>query len=371
MKTTPFTRYHRENGARMVEFAGYEMPVEFTGINDEHMAVRQRAGVFDVSHMGEIWVKGPRAEEFLRYVLTNDVRQLYDGKVQYSCLPNGRGGIVDDILVYRLDVETYLLVVNAANVEKDWKHLTEWGARFGMIPGKELYNASDEIAQLAIQGPEAMRIVQQLCPEPVVQMPYYTFMKTEVAGIPNAILSATGYTGAGGCEIYVANQDADRLWNALWSVGNGCGLKNIGLGARDTLRLEMGFCLYGNDIDDATSPIEAGLGWITRFSADRDFIDKPLLERQKQGGTSRSLVGFELTERGIPRHGYPLTDPEGREIGVVTSGTMSPVLKKGIGMGYVAVPYAAEGLQIAVTIRGRAIPARVVKRPFIHEDSAK
>ena len=260
MKTTPFTRYHRENRARMVEFAGYEMPVEFTGINDEHMAVRQRAGVFDVSHMGEIWVKGPRAEEFLSYVAVNDVRKLFDGKAQYSCLPNGRGGIVDDILIYRIDAQTYLLVVNAANVEKDWKHLTECGARFGMTAGKELYNASDEIAQLAIQGPEAMRIVQQLCPEPVEQMPYYTFKKTEVAGIPNAILSATGYTGAGGCEIYVANQDADRLWDALWSVGNDCGLKNIGLGARDTLRLEMGFCLYGNDIDDTTSPIEAGWG---------------------------------------------------------------------------------------------------------------
>ena len=230
---------------------------------------------------------------------------------------------------------------------------------------------SDEIAQLAIQGPDAMPIVQQLCPEAVERMPYYTFKKTEVAGIPNAILSATGYTGAGGCEIYVANRDADRLWSALWEAGSSCGLQNIGLGARDTLRLEMGYCLYGNDIDETTSPIEADLGWITRFDTDRDFIDRPLLERQRKEGPSRSLVGFELTERGIPRHGYPLTDPTGREIGSVTSGTMSPVLKKGIGMGYVEAPYAAEGVEIAVMIRGKAIPARIVKRPFIGGGSVR
>ena len=300
MKTTPFTPYHIRNGARMAGFAGYDMPIEFTGINDEHAAVRARAGVFDVSHMGEIWVKGPRALDLLRYVGSNDAASLYDGKIQYSCLPNGRGGIVDDILVYRIDAETYLLVVNAANVEKDWNHLVAAGERFGLRPGRELYNASDEIAQLAVQGPLAMRIVQRLCPAADLgKLAYYTFVKTEVAGIADAIVSATGYTGAGGCEIYVANEDAPRLWEALWQAGERDGLQNIGLGARDTLRLEMGYCLYGNDIDDTTSPVEAGLGWITKTGGDRDFIDRPLLERQKREGVSRRLVGFELTERGV------------------------------------------------------------------------
>ena len=350
----------------MAEFAGYDMPIEFTGINDEHAAVRTRAGVFDVSHMGEIWVKGPRALDLLRYVGSNDAASLYDGKIQYSCLPNGRGGIVDDILVYRIDAETYLLVVNAANVEKDWNHLVAAGERFGLRPGRELYNASDEIAQLAVQGPLAMRIVQRLCPAADLgKLAYYTFVKTEVAGIADAIVSATGYTGAGGCEIYVANEDAPRLWEALWKAGERDGLQNIGLGARDTLRLEMGYCLYGNDIDDTTSPIEAGLGWITKTGADRDFIDRPLLERQKREGVSRRLVGFELTERGVPRHGYRLSDAEGRAIGAVTSGTMSPTLKKGIGMGYVETAYAEPGTPIAVVIREKPVAARIVKLPFI------
>ena len=366
MKTTPFTPYHIRNGARMAGFAGYDMPIEFTGINDEHTAVRARAGVFDVSHMGEIWVKGPRALDLLRYVGSNDAASLYDGKIQYSCLPNGRGGIVDDILVYRIDAETYLLVVNAANVEKDWNHLVAAGERFGLRPGRELYNASDEIAQLAVQGPLAMRIVQRLCPAADLgKLAYYTFVKTEVAGIADAIVSATGYTGAGGCEIYVANEDAPRLWEALWQAGERDGLQNIGLGARDTLRLEMGYCLYGNDIDDTTSPVEAGLGWITKTGGDRDFIDRPLLERQKREGVSRRLVGFELTERGVPRHGYRLADPEGRAIGSVTSGTMSPTLKKGIGMGYVETAYAEPGTPIAVVIREKPVAARIVKLPFI------
>mgnify|MGYP000394206877 FL=1 len=244
MKTTPFTKYHIENGARMAEFAGFNMPIEFSGINDEHHTVREKAGVFDVSHMGEIWVKGPRAIDFLQHVTSNNVATLYDGKIQYSCLPNGRGGIVDDILVYRIDAETFLLVVNASNTEKDWKHLCKEGEAFGLTPGKELYNASDEIAQLAVQGPLAMQIVQRLCSNADVEhLEYYTFIKTEVAGIQDAIVSATGYTGSGGCEIYVANEDADRLWTALWKAGAELGLKNIGLGARDTLRLEMGFCL--------------------------------------------------------------------------------------------------------------------------------
>ncbi len=349
----------------MAEFAGYNMPIEFSGINDEHLTVRGAAGVFDVSHMGEIWVKGPKALDLLQRITTNNVAALTDGKVQYTTMPNGRGGIVDDVLVYRIDAETYLLVVNAANVEKDWNHITEQGRAFGMEPGKELYNASDEICQLAIQGPLAMKIVQKMCPEPIEDLPYYTFVKTEVAGIPQAILSATGYTGAGGCEIYVANEDADKLWEGLWNAGEEMGLKNIGLGARDTLRLEKGFCLYGNDIDDTTSPIEAGLGWITKFVDGKDFIDRPLMERQKAEGTARKLAAFKLAGRGIPRHGYSITDGQGTVIGTVTSGTMSPCLKEGIGMGYVQTAFAKPGTRIAVSIRGKEMEAEIVKLPFV------
>lgn len=367
MKTTPFTKYHIAAGAKMAEFAGYNMPIEFSGINDEHHTVRNGAGVFDVSHMGEIWVKGPKALPFLQHITTNDVSKLFDGKAQYSCMPNGRGGIVDDILVYRIDSLTYLLVVNAANIDKDWAHICEQGRAFGLEAGhgKELYNASDEICQLAVQGPLAMKIVQKMCPEQVEDMPYYTFRKTEVAGIENAILSATGYTGAGGCEIYVANEDADRLWAALWKAGEEYGLKNIGLGARDTLRLEKGFCLYGNDIDDTTSPIEAGLGWITKFAEGKDFIDREVLARQKAEGVGRKLVAFKMIERGIPRHGYELADTAGNVIGYVTSGTMSPTLREGIGLGYVATAFADVDTEIAVVIRGRSIKAQVVKLPFV------
>ncbi len=366
MKTTPFTKYHIAAGARMAEFAGYNMPIEFSGINDEHMTVRTGAGVFDVSHMGEIWVKGPKALPFLQYVATNDASKLNDGKAQYSALPNGKGGLVDDIIVYRIDSETYLLVVNGANVEKDWQHLCRKGEKFGLAIGRELYNASDEICQLAIQGPLAMKIVQKMCPAPIEDMPYYTFVKTEVAGIKDAILSATGYTGSGGCEIYVANEDADKLWKALWEAGEEYGLKNIGLGARDTLRLEKGFSLYGNDIDDITSPIEAGLGWITKFNEERgDFIDRALFEKQKNEGVSRKLVGFKLTERGIPRHDYPLADTAGNIIGKVTSGTMSQILKEGIGMGYVKPEFATPGTEIAVVIREKPVKAIIVKTPFV------
>lgn len=325
MKTTPFTKYHIANGAKMSEFAGYNMPIEFTGINEEHLNVREKAGVFDVSHMGEIWIKGPKALDFLQRITSNNVAALTDGKVQYTTMPNGRGGIVDDLLVYRIDAETYLLVVNAANIAKDYDHIVEEGKKFGLTAGKEIYNASDEICQLAIQGPLAMKIVQKMCKEPVEDLVYYTFVKTEVAGIKDAILSATGYTGAGGCEIYIANEDADKLWEALWKAGEEYGLKNIGLGARDTLRLEKGFCLYGNDIDDTTSPIEAGLGWITKFVEGKDFIDRPLMEKQKAEGVTRKLVGFKMIDRGIPRHGYDIADAEGNKIGVVTSGTMSPL----------------------------------------------
>ena len=364
MKETPFTRYHRERGARMAPFAGYDMPIEFTGINDEHLAVREKAGLFDVSHMGEIWVKGPNALPFLQHVTTNDVGALYDGKIQYSCFPNGEGGIVDDLLVYRIDAETYLLVVNAANIEKDWEFLCRYASGYGLTSGRELYNASDEIAQVALQGPRAMEILQQMCEEPVTDMEYYTFRKLTVAGIPQAIVSATGYTGAGGCEIYVANEDAPRLWEAVRKAGEPYGMQPVGLGARDTLRLEMGFCLYGNDIDDTTSPIEAGLGWITKFVEGKDFIDRERLARQKAEGVSRKLVGFELEERGIPRHGYEIADAEGNAIGRVTSGTMSPCLKKGIGMGYVAASHAKAGTEIGVVIRGKNVKARVVKMPF-------
>ncbi|MBQ5394053.1 MAG: glycine cleavage system aminomethyltransferase GcvT [Alistipes sp.] len=364
MKTTVFTKYHIANGAKMAEFAGYNMPIEFTGINAEHMAVREGAGVFDVSHMGEIWVKGPQATALLQHITTNDVEKLFDGKVQYTCMPNGRGGIVDDILVYRVNEECYLLCVNAANIAKDWDHIVAEGKSFGMEAGKELYNASDEICQLAIQGPLAMKIVQKMCAEPVEEMEYYTFRHIEVAGC-RAILSITGYTGSGGCEIYVANEDGDKLWEALWAAGEEYGLKNIGLGARDTLRLEKGFCLYGNDIDDTTSPLEAGLGWITKFAEGKQFIDREKMEALKANGVERKLVGLKLIGRGVPRHGYPLATMEGEEIGVVTSGTMSPCLKQGIALGYVKTPYAKVGTHVAVVIRERLIEAEVVKIPFV------
>ena len=344
----------------MAPFAGYDMPIEFTGINDEHNTVRACAGLFDVSHMGEIWVKGAEAEKFLQKVTSNDVAALTDGKIQYSCLPNGSGGIVDDILVYRFDGATYLLVVNASNTGKVWKHLNKYAPEFNVA----LYNASDEMAQLAIQGPMAMKIVQKICSEPVEELPYYTFKKTEVAGIRDAILSITGYTGAGGCEIYVANEDADKLWTALQAAGEEYGMKPAGLGARDTLRLEMGFRLYGNDIDDTTSPIEAGLGWITKFVPGKDFIDRERLEKERADGPARRFAGFEMTERGIPRHGYQIADGEGNIIGSVTSGTMSPSLKKGIGMGYVLPKYATPGTEINIIIRDKPVKAKITKLPF-------
>jgi aminomethyltransferase len=372
MKTTPFTKYHIAAGAKMAEFAGYNMPIEFSGINDEHMTVRRGAGVFDVSHMGEIWAKGPKALAFLQRTTSNDVAALTPGKIQYTAMPNGRGGIVDDVLCYCIDAETYLLVVNAANIAKDWTHLNEQAKVFG--EGLTLTNESDATCQLAIQGPLAMALVQKMCPTPIQDLPYYTFVKTEVAGIPDVLLSATGYTGSGGCEIYVANEDADKLWDAMWKAGEEYGLKNIGLGARDTLRLEKGFCLYGNDIDDTTSTIEAGLGWITKFTEGKDFLDRPLYEKQKaaiaakdfsENGITRRLVGFKMAERGIPRHGYSIASADGNPIGVVTSGTMSPMLKEGIGMGYVRPEFAAVGTEIAIIIREKPVKATVVKIPFV------
>ena len=364
MKSTVFTKYHIAAGAKMAEFAGYNMPIEFTGINDEHMTVRNGAGVFDVSHMGEIWVKGPKALDLLQRITTNDVSKLFPGKVQYSCMPNGRGGIVDDILVYKFTDEKYMLCVNAANTDKDWAHICREGEAFGMRPGTELENASDNICQLAVQGPLAMKIVQKLVDHPVEQMPYYTFEQTEVAGC-EAILSITGYTGSGGCEIYACNADADRLWEALWKAGEEYGLKNIGLGARDTLRLEKGFCLYGNDIDDTTSPLEAGLGWITKFAEGKEFIDRDRMERLKAEGVKRKLVGFRLIDRGIPRHGYPIASPEGAGIGHVTSGTRSPCLKVGVALGYVEAAKAKPGTGSAVVNREKPVKAEVVKIPFV------
>lgn len=348
----------------MAEFAGYNMPIEFSGINDEHATVRQACGVFDVSHMGEIWIKGEKALDLLQRIVTNDVSKLYDGKVQYAAIPNGKGGIVDDVLVYRFSDKKYMLCVNAANVDKDWEHICREGEKLGMQAGVELENASDRICQLAVQGPLAMKVVQKMCNEPVEQMEYYTFRQMEVAGC-DAILSITGYTGAGGCEIYLHNADAEKMWEALWAAGAEYGLKNIGLGARDTLRLEKGFCLYGNDIDDTTSPIEAGLGWITKFVDGKDFIDREVLEAQKRDGVSRKLVGFKMIDRGIPRHGYDIADSEGNIIGHVTSGTMSPTLKVGVGLGYVASQYAAVGSTVCVVIRERLLKAEVVKLPFV------
>ncbi len=364
-KHTPFTKFHIGLGARMVPFAGYYMPIEYTtGIKDEHITVRQKLGVFDVSHMGEFWVKGPKALGFIQYITSNDASVLIDGKVQYSCFPNGKGGIVDDLLVYRVNSETYMLVVNAANIEKDWNWCVLNAQKMGLQVGKELYNASDEICQLAIQGPLALKAMQKLTSTPITGMEYYTFKKVDFAGIKDVIFSTTGYTGAGGCEIYVANSDADKLWNAVMEAGKEFGIKPIGLAARDTLRLEMGYCLYGNDIDDTTSPIEAGLGWITKFTDSKDFIDKALLLDQKKNGTSRRLRGFEMIDKGIPRHGYKIFDQQNNEIGIITSGTMSPMLNIGIGMAYLKKDFIKTGTEIFIEIRDKKLKAKVVDFPF-------
>ncbi len=364
MKNTPFTKFHIDLGAKMVPFVGFNMPIEYTGINDEHITVREKVGVFDVSHMGEVWVKGPKALDYLQYVTTNDVAALVDGKVQYSCLPNGKGGIVDDLLVYRFDAETYLLVINAANIQKDWDWLCSHASKFGLTPGKELYNASDEIAQLAVQGPFALKAMQKLTSESVEDMKFYTFKKIDFAGIKDVIFSTTGYTGAGGCEIYCANEDAEKLWKAVFEAGEEFGIKPIGLGARDTLRLEMGFCLYGNDITENTSPLEAGLGWITKFVEHKDFIDKDYMLKLKSQGLKRKLVGFEMIDRGIPRQHYEIVDEHDEVIGEVTSGTMSPMMKKGIGMGYVLIEYAKPDTEIFISVRNKNLKAKVVKQPI-------
>ncbi len=357
MKNTALTHIHESLGAKMVPFAGYMMPVQYEGINIEHETVRNGVGVFDVSHMGEFYLEGKNALALIQKVTSNDASVLVDGKVQYSCLPNNDGGIVDDLLVYRINEEKYFLVVNASNIEKDWN----WILQHNDL-GVEMTNSSDELSLLAVQGPDAAKALQSLTDIDLSAMEYYTFKIGTFAGIENVIVSATGYTGSGGFEIYFKNKDAELIWNAIFKSGEKFGIKPIGLAARDTLRLEMGFCLYGNDINDTTSPIEAGLGWITKFT--KDFTNSEALKKQKAEGVSKKLIAFEITEKGIPRHDYEILNVAGEIIGTVTSGTMSPSLKKGIGMGYVKKAYAKIGINIFIQIRNKAIPAVVVKLPF-------
>lgn len=364
MKNTAFTTFHQEAGAKMVPFAGYNMPVEYFGINEEHVTVREKVGVFDVSHMGEFWVTGPSALKYLQYITSNDVSVLVDGKVQYSCFPNGNGGIVDDLLVYRYNTEKYLLVVNAANIEKDWNWCVKNASRFGLQVGKDLINASDEYAQLAVQGPLALKAMQKLTKTHVEDMEYYTFKVLDFAGISNVIFATTGYTGAGGCELYVKNEDGAKLWKAVFDAGKEFGIRPIGLGARDTLRLEMGYCLYGNDINDTTSPIEAGLGWITKFTSEKDFIDKAFLFNQKEEGVSKRLKGFVMIDRGIPRQHYEVVNAAGEIIGEVTSGTMSPMMTQGIGMAYLNKGYWKSGTEIYIRIRNKDLKAQIVDLPI-------
>ncbi|MEP7277202.1 MAG: glycine cleavage system aminomethyltransferase GcvT [Bacteroidota bacterium] len=360
MKNTPFTQKHIALRAKMAEFAGYNMPISYTGINEEHAAVRNNAGIFDVSHMGEFILKGEQALDLIQRVTSNDAAKLTAGKAQYSCLPNETGGITDDVLVYCIDEnKVYMIVVNASNIEKDW----DWISRYN-TKGVEMHNVSDKTCLLAIQGPNATKLLQPLTEIDILNLKYYTFAKGFFAGVANVLVSATGYTGAGGIEIYFEDKDdnAEKIWNSIFEVGDPGGLKPIGLGARDTLRLEMGYCLYGNDIDDTTSPLEAGLGWITRFN--KEFTAKSILESQKTSGTERKLVGFEMLEKGIPRHGYEIKDFSGMTIGYVSSGTQSPSLGKGIGMGYVRTVFSHLDAKIYIKIRDRLLQAKVVKFPF-------
>ena len=357
MKNTALTNLHIALGAKMVPFAGYNMPVQYSGINDEHITVRESVGVFDVSHMGEFILKGEGALDLIQRVTSNDASKLGDGKVQYACLPNKTGGIIDDLLVYRIDEKTYMLVVNASNVEKDWNWILSHNT--GSV---DLHDISDNTTLLAVQGLRAADVLQKLTQMNMGDMKYYTFEKGIFAGVKNVLVSATGYTGAGGFEIFFENQHAEKIWNAIFEAGEEFGIKPIGLGARDTLRLEMGFCLYGNDIDDTTSPIEAGLGWITKFT--KNFVNSEELLAQKNNGVAKKLVGFEMIERGIPRHNYEISDADGNVIGRVTSGTMSPSLKIAIGMGYVQTDFSTPDTEIFINIRNKTIKAKVVKLPF-------
>ncbi|MBY0534799.1 MAG: glycine cleavage system aminomethyltransferase GcvT [Chitinophagaceae bacterium] len=360
MKNTPFTQKHIALGAKMAPFAGYNMPISYSGINDEHATVRKAVGVFDVSHMGEFILKGEGALALIQKVTSNDASKLKNGQAQYSCLPNEQGGIVDDLLVYCVEEnKVYMLVVNASNIEKDWNWISKHNT-----DNVEMHNISDKTALLAVQGPEATKVIQSLTSMDVLNLKYYTFAKGVFAGVENVLISATGYTGAGGVEIYFedVNGAADKIWDAIFEAGASYGIKPIGLGARDTLRLEMGFCLYGNDIDDQTSPLEAGLGWITKFT--KEFTAKSILEQQKAAGVTRKLVGFEMIDKGIPRHHYEIKTATGETIGFVTSGTQSPSLSKAIGMGYVQTGYATIDSEIFVAVRDKLLKAKVVKFPF-------
>jgi aminomethyltransferase len=358
MKTVPLHQLHIRLGAKMVPFAGFEMPVRYSSDLDEHHTVRNAVGVFDVSHMGEFSVKGPGALALVQKVTSNDATALYDGKVQYGYLPNATGGVVDDLLVYRIAEDNYFLVVNASNIEKDWNWIQSHNTE-----GVAMENLSDSLCLLAVQGPNATAALQKLTDVNLASMEYYTFTIGEMAGIKDIIISATGYTGAGGFEIYVKNADAEKMWNAIFEAGAEFGIKPVGLGARDTLRLEKAFCLYGNDIDDETSPLEAGLGWVTKFT--KDFTNSEALKAQKDAGLKRKLVGFEMIDRGIPRGHYELCDAEGNKIGEVTSGTQSPTLQKGIGLGYVPTEFSKTGTEIFVKVRDRLLKAQVVKTPFV------
>ncbi|PZQ88771.1 MAG: glycine cleavage system aminomethyltransferase GcvT [Flavobacterium johnsoniae] len=357
MKNTALTHVHESLGAKMVPFAGYNMPVQYEGVNIEHETVRNGVGVFDVSHMGEFLISGPNSLALIQKVTTNDAATLTVGKAQYSCLPNENGGIVDDLIVYKMKEDQYLLVVNASNIEKDWN----WISTKNDV-GAEMRNISDDYSLLAIQGPKAVEAMQSLTSVDLAAIKYYHFEVGDFAGVPDVIISATGYTGSGGFEIYAKNENIEQIWNKVFEAGKSYGIKPIGLAARDTLRLEMGFCLYGNDINDTTSPIEAGLGWITKFN--KEFTNSENLLKQKEAGVLRKLVGFELTERGIPRHDYEIVDKDGNIIGVVTSGTMAPSLNKGIGLGYVTTEFSGVDSEIFIRIRKNDIPAKVVKLPF-------
>ncbi len=359
MNKTVFYDNHVALGARMVPFAGFEMPVEYEGVRQEHVNVREKVGLFDVSHMGEIWIKGPKAFELVQRLTTNDVTKLSPGKIQYTCFPNDEGGIVDDLLIYRYEDERYLLVVNASNIEKDLNWIIKQN-----IHGATIDNASDRISQLAVQGPKAEALLQTLTDIDLSSISYYNFVTAPFAGADEAIISNSGYTGAGGFELYLHNEDGTQVWEQILKAGKEFGLEPAGLAARDTLRLESGFCLYGNDITDSTSPLEAGLGWITKFVEGNDFINRPYLEQQKAEGVKKRLVGFELLERGIPRQHYPILNGEGETIGEVTSGTISPMLNKGIGLGLIELPYAKSETEIKIGIRKKQIPARIVRPPF-------
>ncbi len=358
MKNTALTHIHEALGAKLVAFAGYNMPVQYEGVNVEHETVRNGVGVFDVSHMGEFLIEGDQALQLIQKVTSNDAKKLQIGDAQYSCFPNEDGGIVDDLICYRIKEKTYMLVVNASNIEKDWN----WISKYNKSIGATMRNLSEDYSLLAIQGPKAVEAMQSLTSVDLESIKFYTFKIGDFAGINSIIISATGYTGSGGFEIYCKNSEVEQVWNKVFEAGKNFGIKPIGLAARDTLRLEMGYCLYGNDINDTTSPIEAGLGWITKFS--KHFVNDAYLKKQKEEGVTKKLVAFELTERGIPRHDYDIVDANGNKIGIVTSGTMSPSLKKGIGMGYVPTSFSKKGTEIFIQIRKKQIPATIVKLPF-------